>query len=82
MSNYPPGVTGREYAIAGPDYERESDTPCPRCGQWTLEQGYGADRWLVCDKGHVTDLPRDESDPDIAYDERRDRQLEELDREH
>jgi hypothetical protein len=23
MSNYPPGVTGREYAIAGADWEKE-----------------------------------------------------------
>lgn len=28
MSNYPPGVTGNEYAIAGPDYEAEEDRDC------------------------------------------------------
>ena len=33
MSNYPPGVTGNEYEIAGPDYEKESDIPCPKCKQ-------------------------------------------------
>ncbi len=64
--DYPPGVTGNEYAIAGPDYERESDTPCPYiigkgedslpCGEPTMEQGYQYERWLVCDNEHVTDL--------------------------
>jgi hypothetical protein len=27
-SNYPPGVTGREYQIAGPDYERTVKRAC------------------------------------------------------
>lgn len=29
MSNYPPGVTGREFAIAGPDWDGEVDAVCP-----------------------------------------------------
>lgn len=28
MSNYPPGVTGNEYEIAGPDYERDEEREC------------------------------------------------------
>lgn len=28
MSNYPPGVTGNEYAIAGPDAEFDLDVTC------------------------------------------------------
>ena len=40
MSNYPPGVTGSEYAIAGADYEQEVDEPCPKCGGELVEQGY------------------------------------------
>jgi hypothetical protein len=28
MSNYPPGVTGSEYEIAGPDYESEELRTC------------------------------------------------------
>ena len=28
MSGYPPGVTGREYAIAGPDREGEAERTC------------------------------------------------------
>lgn len=48
-SNYPPGVTGNEYAIAGPDYEKELDIPCPACGaEAVIEQGYQGDRWMFC----------------------------------
>ncbi len=73
-SNYPPGVSGNEYAIAGPDYEEGSDELCPfvrrweedgepvelECGEPTVEQGYAGDRWLVCtaEESHTTDLPR------------------------
>ena len=47
-SNYPPGVTGSEYPIAGPDYEREAGR-CPSCGEDTLyEYGYQSDSWLDC----------------------------------
>lgn len=28
MSNYPPGVTGREFEIAGPDYEEDRHLAC------------------------------------------------------
>ena len=47
-SNYPPGVTGNEFAIAGPDYERESGLTCPDCGDELTELGYRGDRWLSC----------------------------------
>ena len=46
--NYPPGVTGSEYAIAGPDYEKEVDELCPKCGDNMLEQGYRHEHWVVC----------------------------------
>lgn len=83
MSNYPPGVTGNEFEIAGPDYERESDEPCPHymagqrqeCGLPTMEQGYRNDSWLVCEEGHVTDLEPLEPDPDRAHDEAVERRL-------
>lgn len=32
MSNYPPGVTGYEYAINGPDWEGEVDRECRQKG--------------------------------------------------
>jgi len=69
-SNYPPGVTGDEYEIAGPDYERETDEPCENCGEIaSLEQGYGGERWTLCGEcGHVSDLPPFERDPDEERD--------------
>ena len=48
MTNYPPGVTGNEYAINGPDYEVETHEACPKCGFSLLEQGYYFERWVVC----------------------------------
>lgn len=77
MSNYPPGVTGNEYQIAGADYERESDVPCGRCGKSScMEVGYGRERWLTCGEcDWHTDLDPLEPDPDRAYDEERDRQM-------
>mgnify|MGYP003679321021 FL=1 len=48
MSNYPPGVTGNEYEIAGPDYERESDTYCSECGAQMIAQGYRDRHWMTC----------------------------------
>lgn len=32
MSNYPPGVTGNEYAIGGAEREWEAIAECPHCG--------------------------------------------------
>ena len=66
MSNYPPGVTGGEFEIAGPDYEEELDEPCPECGQVLLvEQGYRRDRWVICcGCRYQRDLEPYEPDPD------------------
>jgi len=74
MSNYPPGVTGSEYQIAGPDYEREVDEKCQVCGSPQMEQGYRHERWLVCSDGHVTDLEPLEPDPDRKRDLSREEQ--------
>ena len=80
-SNYPTGVTGNEYEIAGPDYEVESDELCPailwygsECQAPTMEEGYGGERWLVCDNCHKTDIdpPDPGDDPDKKHDEERD----------
>ncbi len=90
--DYPPGVTGNEYAIAGADYSKESNVPCPYepkkgtedslpCGEPTMEEGYQEQRWLACDEGHTTYLePDDGPDPDAAYDAERDRQMFGIDR--
>ena len=55
-SNYPPGVTGNELEIAGPDYEEELDERCTSCGETQVELGYGRKRWIVCRLGHITNL--------------------------
>lgn len=39
MSNYPPGVTGREYAIAGPDWEGTIEKECQADGTSFLVLG-------------------------------------------
>jgi len=50
MTNYPPGVTGNEYEIAGPDFEEILNERCPQCyGRDSLiAQGYRGQRWVVC----------------------------------
>lgn len=74
-NNYPPGVTGNEFAITGPDYERETEELCGDCDRgrgWVVEQGYRGDRWLTCLAcGWTTDLEYadDDPDPDRAHDE-------------
>jgi hypothetical protein len=35
LSNYPDGVTGNEYAIAGPDDEWEDELFCEKCDKTT-----------------------------------------------
>jgi hypothetical protein len=45
VSNLPPGVTGNEYQIAGPDFERDEERICPSEGFSTLTiTGYGKER--------------------------------------
>ena len=73
--NYPPGVTGNEFAIAGPDYEKEADIPCGACGGQTFELGYRGEHWITCSCGWTTDLEREGPDPDRAHDEAVERRL-------
>jgi len=69
-SNYPPGVTGNEYEIAGPDYETEVDGECPVCGKSNVlwEWCVGGNRWIECSNcDHYRELPRlEKSDYDPA----------------
>lgn len=46
-SNYPPGVTGNEYEIAGPDWEAEGGE-CPRCNSILILEGYRRRKWATC----------------------------------
>lgn len=46
MDNYPPGVTGSELEIAGPDWEREAEESvvchnddCDQSGEWQDVEG-------------------------------------------
>ena len=49
-SNYPPGVTGQEYEIAGPDTETESREYCQWCAspQDGYTMTYSYQRWFSC----------------------------------
>jgi len=49
VSNYPAGVSGDEYAIAGPDWEVDLGIDCPRCLCPFIGVAYGSDRWALCE---------------------------------
>lgn len=50
LSNYPPGVSGFEYEIAGPDYEVEREEECVNCGEEVIQfvEGYRGQEWFTC----------------------------------
>lgn len=53
MSNYPPGVTGNEYQIAGPDSEGDCQRDCRRCAFIAAENGWFDNtsmEWFVRDE--------------------------------
>ena len=59
MSNYPPGVTGGEFEIAGPDYEMDAARFCPYCQHKTTgyDVEYGQEAWYACEEcGRNTDM--------------------------
>ena len=80
MSNYPAGVTGGEYEIAGPDFEWERTSYCVVCDKATLHQfeSYRQQMQTACTVcgggGEYSDGP----DEDRAYDEWKDDQHERL----
>jgi hypothetical protein len=61
--NYPPGVTGREYEIAGPDDEFETDYFCPVCGstQTGFMLTYSNFSWFNCGEC--------DTDTDVSYED-------------
>lgn len=79
-SNYPPGVTGREYEIAGPDSEDDEEATCRYCEAhgWATILRYGGQAWFICEAcGKQNDLDPETlmhagPDPDALYDQRRD----------
>lgn len=65
--SYPPGVTGNEYEIAGPDFDEDAEEHCETCEAVTqgTRQGYSGERWFICGTCNlVTDLEPIERDPD------------------
>ena len=59
LSNYPDGVTGNEYEIAGPDDEWEDTHYCEKCQKDTLFscESFRGQRSGICDKcGSDVDL--------------------------
>lgn len=61
---YPPGVSGDEFQIVGPDYEREGRHYCDNCDKRTegLFQGYSDRHWFLCDEcGETTEIEADEN---------------------
>lgn len=74
-SNYPPGVTGREYEIAGPDSEWPDDGECSNCDfEGTVLMTYFRfEAWFDCPKcGKRNDRTLDVDwgpDPDDLRDE-------------
>lgn len=66
MSNYPPGVTGNEYAIAGADYEADEwriclGRGCEFRGDVTV-QGYRGELFWTCPEcgWEHTEYPEDQ----------------------
>lgn len=80
--NYPPGVTGREIEISGPDNEWAETRECKQCDEdtehecWSHHDHGAYARCTVCDEQH--EIPDDEfgPDPDAERDMRYDSMLE------
>ena len=81
LSNYPPGVTGNELAIAGPDaeyddYKECESLDCRFAGGVSCWAYDGIEHWECPDCGHDHEIElSDYYDPDMAYDEARERRL-------
>ena len=65
MSFYPPGVTGNEYAISGPEWEREIEGECPNGHAALWEEGHDGHIWQSCAE---CDWVSDDLGPERAMD--------------
>lgn len=76
MSNYPHGVTGSEYAIAGPDSEEEIEGKCPNGHSSVVQLTYRGASWLACGScdWSTDSVPIEQYDEDIEYDRKREEQ--------
>lgn len=67
MSNYPPGVSGNEFEIAGPDYERDYEGVCAHCGaDALLALGFGSRHWIICLECDYSEDLEDSDDNDLS----------------
>ncbi len=63
MSNYPPGVTGFEFEISGPDLEHDTEVICPICNDYFAIIGHrDRGRWIECQCMHVINYLEDVPD--------------------
>ena len=69
LSNYPPGVTGNEYEIAGPDDEWESEHYCEKCEKTTTFrcESFRKQRSGICSECE-SELDLGHADDDIDWD--------------
>ena len=69
LSNYPPGVTGNEYEIAGPDDEWESEHYCEKCEKDTMFscESFQKQRSGICSECD-SDIDLGHTDDDIDWD--------------
>ena len=75
MSNLPPGVTGNEWQIAGPDWEDEEQHRCVPCDAVTTHAvvSYHGSTWKTCEvclHESVIEVPEDE-----GYEDRRQQEI-------
>ena len=70
LSNYPPGVTGNEYEIAGPDDEWESEHYCEKCEKDTIFscESFRKQRSGVCSECD-SDIDLGHTDDDIDWED-------------
>jgi hypothetical protein len=78
--NYPPGVTGNEYEIAGPDDEWEDELHCKKCEKITTFncESFRKQRSGICSECD-SDVDLGHMDDDIDWDDVRE-QKEDLER--
>jgi hypothetical protein len=80
LSNYPPGVTGNEYAISGAQKEWEEKTECSLCGKEDImlhEYHYEFGERYFCTNADCTgsdtgvEVEYDYAEDDFKFDEMR-----------
>lgn len=78
MSSYPPGVTGNEFEIAGPDWEAEEVHFCFHCDkvQDHIVTGFDGMVWKTCQFCLREDVVTEEYEPEPRFDDSRQEEIE------